>query len=240
MFSVVAFTHAKALIGWFSRPFVDDLIFYGPTEALFAAIKISLLAGIVCSLPVIFYQGWKCIEPALPPREQRLAIPIFFLAGGLFASGMFFCNTVILPLVIQFFVGFGVDRAFSPQLAVGPFVDFNVKFFLIMGCAFELPLVLTLVARTGYVSSEILAHYRKYAVIAALILSALLTPDATLYTMLLMAIPLMVMYELGIWWAQWFGKAPSPKGTGGDQQGSAPEDGDDAGPPSGTAGYRVQ
>ena len=240
VFFVVAFTYAKELIGWFSRPFADDLIFYGPTEALFAAIKISFLAGIVLSLPVIFHQSWKFIAPALLPREQRMAIPIFLLAGGLFALGMLFCNLVILPLVIKFFVGFGVDRELSPQLAVGLFVDFNVKFLLIMGFAFELPLIMTLVARAGYVSSEILAQNRKYAIMVALIVSALVTPDATLYTMLLMAIPLMVMYELGIWGAKWFGKARPQQPTEENPDDPSAEGGDNTGTPSGTAGFRVQ
>jgi len=240
VFFVVAFTYAKELIGWFSRPFADDLIFYGPTEALFAAIKVSFLAGIVLSLPVIFHQCWKFIEPALLPREQRMAIPIFLLAGGLFALGMLFCNLVILPLVIEFFVGFGVDRELSPQLAVGLFIDFNVKFLLVMGFAFELPLIMTLVARAGYVSSKVLAQYRKYAIMVALIVSALVTPDATLYTMLLMAIPLMVMYELGIWGAKWFGKARPQKPTEENLDDPSAEGGDNTGTPSGTAGYRVQ
>ncbi len=246
VFFVVAFTHAAELIDWFSRPFADDLIFYGPTEALFAAIKISFLGGIVLSLPVIFYQCWKFIEPALLPKEQRMAIPVILLAGGLFTLGLVFCNLVILPLVIQFFVGFGMERDLSPQLAVGIFVDFNVKFLLIMGFAFELPLVLTLLARAGYVSAETLGRYRKHAALAALIVSAIVTPDATLQTMLLMAIPLIVLYEIGIVSAKWFGgpgrssrtQAPDQHDAGqGASEGSEESKGVAA--PEGTAGYRV-
>lgn len=206
---VLTFAYAADLIAWLKRPFADDLIFYAPTEALFASIKVSFLAGIVLSLPVIFYQSWKFIEPALLPREQRWAIPLFGLAAGLFALGMVFCNLVILPLVIQFFVSFGMDRDLTPQLAVGTYIDFNVKFLVVFGFAFELPLALTLLSRVGVVSPEILGHYRKHAVMAALILSAIVTPDATLFTMLLMAVPLMVLYELGILGARWFGRRPS-------------------------------
>src|ERR687893_634179 len=92
------FTYAPELIGWLKRPFTDDLIFYGPTEAIFASIKVSLLAGVVFSLPVILYQGWKFIEPALLPQEQRWAVPLFCLAAGFFGLGLIFCNLVILPL----------------------------------------------------------------------------------------------------------------------------------------------
>lgn len=231
---IVTFAYAGELIQWFKRPFSDELIFYSPTEALFASVKVSILAGIVLSLPVILYQCWKFIEPALLPREQRWGIPLFCLAAGLFALGMVFCNLVILPLVIQFFVSFGMDRALAPQLAVGTYVDFNVKFLLIFGFAFELPLALTLLSRIGVVSPAMLSHYRKHAVMAALILSAVITPDATLFTMLLMAVPLMILYEVGILGTRLFGRRR--------QQG--PPEPDHEGPvpvlPTGTAGRRMQ
>ncbi|MBI5854618.1 MAG: twin-arginine translocase subunit TatC [Nitrospirae bacterium] len=207
---VVTFAYSGELIQWFKRPFSDDLVFYGPTEALFAAVKVSFLAGIILSLPVILYQFWKFIEPALLPKEQRWAIPLFLLASGLFALGLVFCNFVILPLVIQFFVSFGLDRALSPQLAVGTYVDFNVKFLLIFGFAFELPLAITLLSRAGVVSADLLAKYRRHAALVALIVSAIITPDATLFTMLLMAVPLIVLYEIGIWGARLFGRRPTP------------------------------
>ncbi|MBH0177019.1 MAG: twin-arginine translocase subunit TatC, partial [Nitrospira sp.] len=126
--------------------------------------KVSLLAAVILSLPVIFYQCWKFVEPALLPKEQRWAIPLFFLAAGLFALGLIFCNLVILPLVIDFFVSFGLDRDVTPQLSVGTYIDFNVKFLLIFGCAFELPLVMTLLAVTGAVSAQVFARYRKHAI----------------------------------------------------------------------------
>jgi sec-independent protein translocase protein TatC len=231
---VMTFAYSAELIEWFKRPFPDDLMFYGPTEALFASLKISLLAGIVLSLPVMLYQFWKFIEPALLPREQRWAIPLFFLAAGFFALGLTFCNLVILPLVIHFFVSFGMDRELTPQMAVGTYVDFNVKFLLMFGFAFELPLALTLLARAGLVSAALLARYRRHAIMAAVILSAVITPDATLFTMLLMAVPLIILYEVGIIGARVFGRRPS---------GTSPGDaGDllDGLVPTGTAGKRIK
>jgi sec-independent protein translocase protein TatC len=229
-----AFAYSAELIEWFKRPFTDDLIFYGPTEALFASIKISLLAGVVLSLPVILYQFWKFVEPALLPREQRWAIPLFCLAAAFFALGLTFCNLVILPLVIKFFVSFGMDRALTPQMAVGIYVDFNVKFLLIFGFAFELPLVLTLLARAGLISADVLSLYRRHAIMTAVILSAVITPDATLFTMLLMAVPLIILYEIGILGARVFGRKPLP---GEDESDDGHLDGL---VPTGTAGRRVK
>ncbi len=229
---VTAFAYSAEMVAWLNRPFPNQLVFYGPTEALFASIKVSFLAGFVLSLPIIFYHFWKFIEPALLPKEQRWAIPLFLLAGLLFALGLVFCNLVILPLVIDFFVSFGMDRDITPALGVGTYIDFNVKFLLIFGCAFELPLVLTLLARVGVVSGSVLASYRKHAIMAALILSAIITPDATMFTMLLMAVPLMVLYEIGIIGAKLFGCGGGP--TPGM---NLPLDPDI---PIGTAGHRVR
>ena len=208
VFFVVAFSYSGLLIEWFKRPFDDDLIFYAPAEALFAAIKISFLAAIVVSVPMILYQFWKFIEPALLKKEQKWAVPLFFLGLGFFVLGLVFCNLIILPLVIDFFVSFGMDRNITPELAVGMYVDFNVKFLLAFGFAFEIPLVLSLLARVGIIQTSMLIHYRKHAAMVALIMSAVITPDATMFTMLLMAIPLIVLYEIGIWGAKMFGRVP--------------------------------
>ena len=144
--------------------------------------------------------------------------------------GLVFCNLVILPLVIDFFVSFGLDRDVTPQLSVGTYIDFNVKFLLIFGCAFELPLAMTLLAATGAVSARGFAQYRKHAILSSLILSAIVTPDATLFTMLLMAVPLMVLYEIGILGARIFGRnQPTDM--------NLPLDPD---LPMGTAGHRVR
>jgi sec-independent protein translocase protein TatC len=206
VFMIVAFAFSADMVAWLNRPFPNPLVFYGPTEALFASIKVSFLAAVLASLPVVFYQFWKFVQPALLPGEQRWGIPLIFIAGTLFALGLLFCNLIILPLVIDFFVSFGMDRDITPELSVGTYIDFNVKFLLTFGCAFELPLVLTILARVGIVSAQQLAKYRKHAILSALIISAVITPDATLFTMMLMAVPLMVLYEIGIIGARLFGR----------------------------------
>src|SRR6476660_4439453 len=127
---MVAFTYSAEMVAWLNRPFPNPLVFYGPTEALFASIKVSFLAAVVASLPVVFYQFWKFVEPALLPKEQRWGIPIFLLAGALFSLGLLFCNLVILPLVLDFFVSFGLDPDVTPDLSVCTYAHFNVKFLL--------------------------------------------------------------------------------------------------------------
>src|SRR5262249_751139 len=125
---------------------------------------------------------------------------------------------------------FGMYGVNAAEVGVGMYFEFNVKFLLIFGCAFELPLVLTLLARVGVVSAQMLAKYRRHAILGALILSAILTPDATLFTMLLMAVPLMLLYEVRILGPRLFGRNAS-------QTVSLPLDPD---LPMGTAGHRVR
>lgn len=212
VFFVIAFSYSSILIDWFKRPFEDDLIFYAPAEALFASIKISFMAAVIASVPIILYQFWKFIEPALLQKEQRWAVPLFFLGLGFFLLGLAFCNMVILPLVIDFFVTFGMDRAITPELAVGTYVDFNVKFLLAFGFAFEIPLVISLLSRAGVIQASALIRFRKHAALVSLILSAVITPDATMFTMLLMAVPLILLYEIGILGAKVFGRVSQPAG----------------------------
>lgn len=230
---VVTFSMSAELIDWFKRPFEDDLLFYGPAEALFASIKISFLAAIVVSLPVMLHQFWRFVQPALLQGEQKWAIPLFLLATGCFTLGLVFCNFVILPLVINFFVSFGLERELKPELAVGTYVDFNVKFLLAFGFAFEIPLALSLLARAGLVSFDHLVKYRRHAAMVALIVSAVLTPDATLFTMLLMAVPLIVLYEIGTWGAKIFGRT---RAAPAEEEGQRD---DDTPMPTGTAGHHA-
>lgn len=229
---VLTFAYAPELVAWLRRPLADDLVFYSPTEAFFATVKVAFFAAIVLSLPVIFHQFWKFIEPALLTKERRWAVPLFLLAAGLFVLGLVFCNLVILPLVVAFFVDFGMERSIMPELGVGTYIDFNTKFLVVMGCAFELPLVMALLARAGIVHWTVLSRLRRHAVLGALIVSAVVTPDATMFTMLLMAVPLMILYEIGVWGAWWFGRMmPVPKPSAVSIDGTLPIE---------TAGHRVR
>jgi sec-independent protein translocase protein TatC len=227
---VVTFTYADEMIAWLKKPYSDDLIFYAPTEAIFAAIKVALLGGITLTMPVILYHLWKFFEPALLSGERRWIIPFLAIASAFFAMGAAFANFVIVPLALHFMLQFGVDRSLVPQIGVGLYVDFNVKFLLTFGFAFELPLAITLLSRLRVITPALLARYRKHAIMVNLILSAILTPTSDLFNLLLMAGPLIVLYEIGILSARLFGRPPA----------RPPHEEDVvADVPAGTAGRRV-
>jgi sec-independent protein translocase protein TatC len=206
---IVTFPYSDTMIGWLKKPYHQDLIFYAPTEAIFASIKVALLAGLVVAMPVILYHIWKFLAPALLPGEQRYIIPFLAVAFGFFALGVLFAYFVIVPLALQFMLQFGTDRSLVPQLGVGFYVDFNVKFLLTFGLAFQLPLALTLLSRLRVVTPELLGHYRKYAILVNLILAGILTPTTDLFNLLLMAGPLILLYEMGILSAKIFGRPPA-------------------------------
>jgi sec-independent protein translocase protein TatC len=225
---LITFPYADRMIAWLKKPYSKDLIFYAPTEAIFASIKVALLGGLVLAMPVILYHLWKFISPALLPDEQRYVIPFLSVAFGFFALGVVFANFVIVPLSLQFMLQFGVDRLLVPQLSVGFYVDFNVKFLITFGLAFELPLALTLLSRLRLITPELLGHYRKYAIMLNLIIAAILTPTSDVFNLLLMAVPLILLYEIGIISAKIFGRPPLR-----DLMGAEPV------LPTGTAGKRV-
>src|SRR5712691_11100842 len=220
---VIAFPHADEMIAWLKKPYHDDLIFYAPTEAIFAVIKVALLGGITLSMPFFLYHLWKFIEPALLPGERRWIVPFLVIASAFFAMGVSFANFVIVPLALQFMLQFGIDRALVPQLGVGFYVDFTVKFLLTFGFAFELPLVITLLSRLRVVTPDLLARYRKHAIMVNLILAAILTPTSDLFNLLLMAGPLIILYEVGIVSARLFGRPPTPPAEEMDEPVKVPE-----------------
>ncbi len=175
------------------------LIFLGPAEALWMNIKISFVAGLIFSLPVIFHQLWKFISPGLLQREKKYILPFIFFSTGLFLFGASFCFFIVLPYAMGFLLTYKVGDFLMPMLSVGQYVDFCLKFILAFGIVFELPIIIIFLTKTGIVTTKTLAKNRKYAVLIAFILAALLTPTPDAFNQILMAVPIILLYEIGIW-----------------------------------------
>lgn len=175
------------------------LVFLGPAEALWMNIKISFVAGLILSLPVIFYQLWKFISPGLLQREKKYVLPFIFSATGLFLFGASFCFFIVLPFAMEFLLTYKVGDFLIPMLSVGQYIDFCLKFILAFGMVFELPVIIIFLTKMGVVTPKTLAKNRKYAVLIAFILAALLTPTPDVFNQVLMAVPIILLYEIGIW-----------------------------------------
>lgn len=174
------------------------LIFLAPAEAFWMNIKVALVAGLILALPVIFHQLWKFISPGLLPKERRYVVPFIFSATGLFLVGAAFCFFIVLPLAMKFLLTYKVGDFLSPMLSVGNYVDFCLKFLLAFGAVFELPIAIIFFTRMGIVTPKTLAKNRKYAILLAFVMAAILTPTPDIFNQTLMAVPMIVLYEVGI------------------------------------------
>lgn len=183
------------------------LIFVAPAEAVWMHIKISFISAFIISSPIIFYEIWKFIAPGLLEKERKYAIPFVFTTTSLFLIGSFFCFIIVLPFAMNFLLTYKTENL-QPMISVGKYIDFCLKFILAFGAIFELPVVTVFLTKMGIVTPETLAKNRKYSVLVAFIVAALLTPTPDAFNQTLMAIPIIVLYEAGIWASKLLNKKP--------------------------------
>lgn len=200
------FAFSERIINWLARPLGSiQLAFLEPTEPFWVNMKVALVTGGFLVLPVLLYEVWAFIAPGLLPHERKFALPFVVLSTLCFAIGATFALTVIVPFAVKFLIGYKTTHL-TPTLSVNRYVDFVIKFTLAFGLVFELPLAITLGARLGLVTPQWLGQQRKYAVLLAFVASAILTPTPDAFNQLLMAGPLIVLYEIGILAARLFGR----------------------------------
>jgi sec-independent protein translocase protein TatC len=178
------------------------LNYSAPLEPFFIQCKISMLAGLIMVLPIVFYQVWLFIAPGLTRRERRMVVPFVTAATFTFCVGAMFFLVVIWPVIINFSLSYEAEGLQS-WFNISSYVNFCLRLILLFGLIFELPVLTLLLARFGIVSYQFLAPKRKYALLASSIISAF---HADLITMFVIMIPLYLMYEISIWVALIFGK----------------------------------
>jgi sec-independent protein translocase protein TatC len=201
-----AFPFASVIIGWLQRPLDQPLYFLSPTEAFWAHMKVALFGGLILALPVLAYQLWRFVAPALYRSERRSLLLFVGASTGSFALGVAFCHLVAFPFALRFLIDFGLSGGLTPMITVGAYLGFAVKFYLAFGLIFEVPLALTLLARLGVFTAALLARHRRHALLVNAIAAAVLTPTSDLFNMLLMLGPLTLLYEIGILGARLFGR----------------------------------
>lgn len=176
---------------------VNKLVFLAPAEAFWMHIKVSIVAGLVLALPFILFQVWKFVAPGLLPSEKKYVGPFIVAGTGLFLIGDLFCFLVILPFAMGFLLTYKTE-SLTPMISVGSYMDFTLKFLLAFGAVFELPIVILFLTRLGIIRPETLSKNRKYAVLIAFVLAAILTPTPDAFNQTLMAGPILILYEVGI------------------------------------------
>jgi sec-independent protein translocase protein TatC len=173
------------------------LVFTHPADPFSISLKIAFLCGLVMAAPVIVYQLWLFLSPALHPHEKRVAIPVIFGATGLFAVGVYLCILWVLPA--SFDVLFGIQSAaLEPMITAREYFSFAISMCLACGAAFQLPIVVGALTALGLVTPATLGKYRRHAVVGSLLAAALITPGDLILMTLLIGVPLYGLYEVSI------------------------------------------
>jgi sec-independent protein translocase protein TatC len=175
----------------------SHMIFTGLPEAFFIYIKIAFFASLFLTSPYIFYQIWRFIAPGLYAAEKRHVIPFVLSSTFLFVAGVLFGYYLALPPAFEFFVAFSSDFL-KPMISFREYLSFSLKMLLAFGISFELPVFIFFMARLGIVNTKMLRKQRRYAILIIFIVAAILTPSPDAFSQILMAIPLMVLYEISI------------------------------------------
>lgn len=205
----IAYHYSEPIYNWIMKPFVDALgsegkiIFTAPAEAFFLFMQVGGYASLFLVSPFIFYQFYKFVAPGLYRRERKLMMPFVVLAGLFFTLGGLFARYIILPfaldvLISSFTAGATAKEKLTAYLSVSQTLDFALMVLVAFGGIFELPLILSLLAKFGIVSSAFLTKYRRHAIVVNTIIAAIITPTGDAFNLMLMAVPLWIFYELGI------------------------------------------
>jgi sec-independent protein translocase protein TatC len=182
------------------------LNYMAPLEPFFVQMKISLISGLALAFPLILYQMWLFFAPALYPKERRIVVFFIPLGTVAFILGDLFFLHLVWPLVISFSLRYESDFLFS-MLNLTSFVNFCLRLLILFGLIFELPLILLILARVGLVEVDFLRRQRRTAILLSAVVAAF---HADVLTMMAIAIPIYLMYELSILTVRLFGR-PAPR-----------------------------
>jgi sec-independent protein translocase protein TatC len=183
------------------------LVGLSPTEPVVVYMKVALVASLFFVLPFIMYQVWKFIEPGLKSTEKKFLIPFVVSSWFSFILGALFAYTVMLEIAVPFLAGFGEGVARNTW-SLNSYVSFTLTMVLVFGIVFELPVVMGLLSMLGVVTPEFLVKYRRYSILLIFIVAAILTPPDPV-TQTLLAVPLMLLYEVSIWVARFTRRKPT-------------------------------
>lgn len=200
--TILSFVFAKQIFHILILPAGGiNLIYIEMTEMIGTYMKVSLVSGIILAMPYLTYQLLMFVTPALTSKEKRSVYLILPWVTLMFASGVIFSYFVLIPPATKFLITFGSDIA-TPQIKIGNYISIVTRLLLAIGLVFELPVVTTFLAKLGVITPKWLSDKRKGAIIFAFILAAMITPTFDPVNQSLVAVPLIVLYEMSIWLAK--------------------------------------
>ena len=198
-FVLVFYVAIEKLMGWIIGPITErgiEIIYTAMSEALVTKFKVAIVAAIILASPVIIWQIWSFIKPALYPKEKKAFRVLFLIALLLFLLGVVFCYLAVYTLAVDFFLIAG-DNLATPMLSIDKYVSFLFGFIVPFGVAFQLPVALYLTTRMGLTNYKMLASKRKFVILGIFVLAAILTPPDVV-SQLALGLPMILLYEIGI------------------------------------------
>ncbi|MDR3555879.1 MAG: twin-arginine translocase subunit TatC [Syntrophobacteraceae bacterium] len=184
------------------------LIYTVPYEAFLAEMEVSFIMGTILAAPVLLWQIWRFVAPGLYANERKYILPVIFCSSLFFAGGVLFGYFIVVPVAFKFFAT-PASPYITPMMSIDKYLSFAEKMLLSFGLVFELPVFAFFLAKLGVLSSDFLRRKRKWAIVLIFILAAVLTPSPDVVSQLLMALPLLVLYEVSVWVVYFFGGKPT-------------------------------
>lgn len=205
--TAIAFFFTTDIIKLLILPAGPDvkLTSFNPTENFTTYMRVALFSGIALAMPVILYEIYAYIDPALLPNERRLALRLGPFILLLFIGGMLFCYFLLLPNAIKFLVNFASD-VFTNVLRASDYLSFVTTFILGMGLVFEMPVIIYALVRLGVVQRSWLAKRRRYVFLLVFVIGAIITPTPDPFNQTLVALPMYLLFELGLFLSRFAGR----------------------------------
>jgi Tat protein translocase TatC len=174
-----------------------QLTVLSPTEPLMITLKLGLIVGLVLASPVILWQLWAFLSPALYEKEKKTLVPALFVGLGLFLGGAMLAFFFVIPQALRVLMNFQ-KGSFNPMITFDAYFSFVMQLMLALGISFELPLLMIILAALGIVATPLLNKIRPYAVVGSFVAGAILSPGADVLSMFMLTIPLLLLYEIGV------------------------------------------
>lgn len=196
--AVACYFFVSHIVSFLVYPAPDTmrLVFLSPTEAFMTYLKVAGYAGLVVAFPYISWEFWRFVVPGLLAKERKIVLPIVFFTVICFITGAAFAYFVIIPFGLDFLLSFQSDFLVA-NITIGKYLTFIVTLLLVFGLVFELPVLAYFLSLIGLLTPQFLRSKRRYGILIIFIVAAILTPPDA-FTQTMMAIPLMVLYEISI------------------------------------------
>ncbi|NYB74720.1 twin-arginine translocase subunit TatC [Sedimentibacter hydroxybenzoicus DSM 7310] len=176
-----------------------NFVFIAPAELLLSYVKIAVISGFVVSAPFLILQIWIFVSPGLKKKEKRTIATSLFVGGIFFIAGVVFAFLVVLPIMLQFFMGFQIEEI-EEMISFSSYLTFVINTLLSFGIIFELPIIMVILTRFRIISVSFIKKNRKYTILIIFIVAAILTPPEVI-TQILLAVPMILLFEVGVLFA---------------------------------------